>query len=179
MERQVLFIHGGGEGAYEEDKKLVTNLQEALGTAYDVRYPKMSNTDSPEAWTDRLASELGTLDSEVILVGHSAGGTILLKYLSEDQIEKSVTGVFLIAPPYFGSGGWEVDENVLENAFASRLPKELPIFFYHSRDDEVVPFEHLSLYTEQLPQAVIRKFNDVGHQFDKNLSDIARDINNL
>jgi hypothetical protein len=43
----VLFVHGGGEGTYEEDKRLVASLRYVLGAAYDVRYPKMPNEDAP------------------------------------------------------------------------------------------------------------------------------------
>ena len=39
MKKHVLFIHGAGQGAYEEDLLLVASLQNALGSAYDVRYP--------------------------------------------------------------------------------------------------------------------------------------------
>ena len=31
MKRQLLFVHGGGEGAYEEDRKMAASLREALG----------------------------------------------------------------------------------------------------------------------------------------------------
>ncbi len=48
MNKHVLFIHGAGQGAYEEDGLLVASLQNALGSAYDVRYPKMLNEESPE-----------------------------------------------------------------------------------------------------------------------------------
>jgi uncharacterized protein len=41
MKKQVLFIQGAGEGAYEEDGELVKSLRDALGGEYDVRYPKM------------------------------------------------------------------------------------------------------------------------------------------
>ena len=37
MEKQVLFVHGGGQGAYEADGILARSLQNALGSAYDVR----------------------------------------------------------------------------------------------------------------------------------------------
>lgn len=33
MKQQILFIQGGGEGAYEEDRQLVASLRNSLGTA--------------------------------------------------------------------------------------------------------------------------------------------------
>jgi pimeloyl-ACP methyl ester carboxylesterase len=50
------------------------------------------------------------------------------------------------------------------------------VFFYHSRDDEVVPFEHLALYQAKLPKATVREFDGRGHQFGDDLSEVARDI---
>lgn len=181
MRKRVLFVHGGGEGAYEEDRKLAANLQDSLGGAYDVRHPAMPDEDSPvyEAWKDRIATELATLDGGVILVGHSLGASILLKYLSEEEAEKPVTGVFLVAPPYWGAEDWEVAEYALQADFASKLPEGLPIFFYHSREDEWVPFEHLALYAEKLPQATVHEFDGRGHQFDDDLSEVALDIKKL
>jgi hypothetical protein len=37
MKKRVLFVHGGGEGAYEEDKKLAENLRDVLGAAFSER----------------------------------------------------------------------------------------------------------------------------------------------
>ena len=181
MTRRVLLIHGGGQGAYEEDKKLAVNLQNTLGAAYEVRYPEMPDEDSPEyeAWKRRIAEELAALDGEVVLVGHSLGGSILLKYLSEEKVENPVAGLFLIVPPYWGAEDWEVSEYALQDGFASKLPKDLPVFFYHSRDDEVVPFVHLALYTEDLVQAAIREFDGRGHQFNDDLSEVVQDIKGL
>ncbi|MBA3492270.1 MAG: serine hydrolase family protein [Rubrobacteraceae bacterium] len=178
MKKQVLFIHGGGEGAHQEDKKLAASLKDVLGAAYDVRCPKMPNEDSPEyeAWKDQIAQEFTALDGEVILVGHSLGASILLKYLSEGKGEKPVAGIFLVAPPYWGTEDWEVSEYALQKDFASKLPEGLPVFFYHSRDDEWVPFAHLALYTEKFPRATIREFVNRGHQFDDDLSEVALDI---
>jgi predicted alpha/beta hydrolase family esterase len=179
MKKRVLFVHGAG--GYEEDKELVANLRDALGAAYDVRYPKMPEQDSPqyEAWKDQIARELTALDGDVILVGHSLGASILLKYLSEEKVEKPIAGLFLVAPPYWGAEDWEVSEYELRRDFAAKLPKELPAYFYHSRDDEWVPFVHLALYAEKLPQATIREFDGRGHQFNDNLSEVARDIRRL
>ena len=50
------------------------------------------------------------------------------------------------------------------------------MFLYYSRDDEVVPLEHLALYKAKLPQATVREFDGCGHQFRDDLSEVARDI---
>ena len=41
MTHQILFIQGGGAGAYEADQQLVVSLRRALGTAYELLYPNM------------------------------------------------------------------------------------------------------------------------------------------
>jgi uncharacterized protein len=66
MKRQLLFVHGGGEGAFEEDRKMAASLRDALGSSYEVQCPKMPDEDSPQytAWRDRIASELAELDGE-------------------------------------------------------------------------------------------------------------------
>jgi hypothetical protein len=119
------------------------------------------------------------MKEEVTLVGHSLGGSFLLKYLSEEKIDVQVGGLFLIAAPYWGGDGWRYDgyeEVALPKDFASKLPKGAPIFFYHGRDDEVAPFAHLALYADRLPQATIRALDARGHQLNNDLSRVAADI---
>src|SRR5215218_5183951 len=116
MKRRLLFVHGGGEGAYESDRKMAASLRDALGGGYEVQFPKMPDEDSPKyaAWRDRIASELAELDGEVSLVGHSLGASILLKYISEEKTATPIAGTFLVAAPYWGVEDWEVDEYVLQ-----------------------------------------------------------------
>jgi uncharacterized protein len=181
MKRQVLFVHGGGEGAYEEDRKMAASLREALGGGYEVHCPKMPDEDSPQypAWRDRVASDLARLDGEIFLVGHSLGASILMKYVSEESTATPIAGMFLVAAPYWGVEDWKVDEYALQEDFASKLPAGLPMYFYHSSDDEWVPFAHLALYAEKVPRARIREFEGRGHQFDDDLSEVAHDIEGL
>jgi uncharacterized protein len=179
MKKYVLFIHGAGDGAYEEDRLLAASLQNALGSAYEVRYPKMPEEDSAEYadWKAQIASELATLDGEVILVGHSVGGSVLLKYLSEEQVENPIAGLFVIATPYWsGQDIWKWDEARLPEDVATKLANIPRIFLYHSRDDKTVPFAHLALYAAKLPQATIREVDGRGHQFGNDLADVAEDI---
>jgi predicted alpha/beta hydrolase family esterase len=127
----------------------------------------------------QIAEELASLDGNVILVGHSAGGAVLLKYLLKEDIEKSIAGIFLISIPFWGPEDEQGEEYTFHEGFASQLPNRVPIFMYHSRDDEWVPFAHLGIYAEKIPQATVREFDGRGHQFNNDLSEVAADIKGL
>ena len=181
MKQQILFIQGGGDGAYEVDQELVRYLQGALGVAYEFRYPKMPHESDPDydLWKARIQKELASVEDGVILVGHSLGGSFLLRYISEEKIITTVAGIFLIAAPYWGGDGWRYEgyERVaLPQDFVAKLPRGTPIFFYHGNRDEIAPFAHLALYAEKLPQAVIRAVNGGDHQLNGDLSSVVADI---
>jgi uncharacterized protein len=179
MIKPVLFIHGAGEGAFEEDGLLAASLQNALGPAYNVHYPKMPEEDSATYadWKAQIERELAPLDGEVILAGHSVGGSVLVKYLSEEDLGKSISALFLLATPYWGADEfWKWDEARLPEDVAAKLTSVPRIFLYHSRDDDVVPFAHLALYAAKLPQATIRELDGRGHQFRNDLAEVAEDI---
>lgn len=181
MKKQVLFIQGGGQGAHEADGELVVYLQNGLGAEYDVLYPKMPNLENPEyePWKIQARKELAALDGEVMLVGHSLGGSVLLKYLSEKTSEKSIAGLFIFAAPYWGAKDWQIDEFTLREDFSAKLPQILRIFLYHSRDDEVVPFAHLAHYAEKLPRATVRALDGRGHLFNAGFPELVDDIKSL
>ncbi|MEZ4614815.1 MAG: alpha/beta hydrolase [Caldilineaceae bacterium] len=178
--QQVLFIQGGGEDAYAEDQKLADSLQAALGDAYTVRYPPMPDADNPNytAWKETMQRTVGEFPGEVIYVGHSFGASLVIKALAEGALN-APKALFLLAAPYWGGQDWDVSEYELPENFAEQLPADLPIFLYHSRDDQWVPFAHLTRYAQQLPQATVREFVDCGHQFHNDLSEVARDIHAL
>lgn len=180
--KQVLFVHcGGTQGLHEGSSDLVAWLQLMLGPAYDVLYPKMPEPDQPtyETWKQTVKEELTKLENGVILIGHSLGGSVLLKYLSEEKISQKVDGLFMIGSPYWGRKNWQVDEYVLKRGFASSLPAIPEIFLYHSRKDSVVPFKHLSYYVEKLPRVTVRALEGSEHLFSRGLPEMAFDIKGL
>lgn len=180
MKRQILFMHSAGaQGPHQGSSDLVTSLQQSLGAQYDVLYPKMPNPERPsyEPWKQMLERELARLDGELILVGHSLGGSVLLKHISENAYRHSIAGLFLVATPYWGSDEeWSVEQFRLQENFQSKLARIPRIYLYHSRDDEFVPFEHARLYEEKLPRAVLRSFDDRGHVFGSGIPELVDDI---
>ncbi|MCD8540621.1 MAG: alpha/beta hydrolase [Leadbetterella sp.] len=180
--KQVLFIQGGGNGGYEADAALTASLQSELGSGYRVHYPQMLPDETMEDfapyWLNQMDKEISAFQSELILAGHSLGASVLLKYLSENSTGKNITGIFLIAPPFWsGKQNW-VQPLKLQDGFAGKLPKHIPIFVYHCKDDEV-PFSHFTTYKQYLPHAAFREIENGGHQLDNDLSLVANDIRQL
>ncbi|MBS0422372.1 MAG: alpha/beta hydrolase [Proteobacteria bacterium] len=178
MPTPVLFIQGGGEGTHDHwDNKLVDSLARGLGHMYDIRYPRMPNEGDPQyaAWTDALFHELDSLEDGAIVVGHSVGGTILIHALSERKPKIQLRGIFLIAAPFIGAGGWPSDE------FAARahFPECAPTFLYHGDQDETAPVAHVHLYAKAMPYAVVRVIERGDHQLNNELSVVARDIRSI
>ena len=178
MGTPVLFIQGGGEGAHEEDDLLAASLRKALDTDYDVHYPRMPGESNPDMqkWKAKIARELEALEGKVNLVGHSVGGAALLKYLSEENVEKAIAGLFLLAAPSWDDENWNFDDLRLPSDLAAKLSRIPRIFLYHNRDDEIVPFSHLTLHAARLRRAVVRKNDTGGHQFGNDLANVANDI---
>jgi serine hydrolase len=157
---------------------LADYLERSLGADYQVIAPEMPDAAiGPHylPWRNQIDSELSAVDGAVVLVGHSFGGSVLLKYLAEGPPPRSVAGLFLVSVPWWGPEGWAYDEYALPADFASRLPA-MPTFFYHSREDPHVPFAHLALYEQRLPQATSRPIDGSQHSFTDGLPELVSDI---
>ncbi|MES2622943.1 MAG: alpha/beta hydrolase [Patescibacteria group bacterium] len=179
---KILFIQGAGTNAYIEDKKLADNLQELLGPSYTVIYPKMPHEEAPdfEPWKTAIQEELNAVkNEEIILVGHSLGGSVLVKFLSENKIDTTLSGVFIISAPFWGGDtDWQAEVFTPSADFPTMLPT-VPFYFYQAKDDEIVPFAHLEMYKNKLPNSTVREIKTGGHQLDNDLSLIAADIEEL
>jgi hypothetical protein len=67
----------------------------------------------------------------------------------------------------------------LKEDFEDKMPKNVPVFLYHCRDDKEVPFEHLAIYIRKLPNSSVRQLVSGGHQLKNDLSIVAKDIKSL
>ena len=183
MHDTVLVAHSSGpQGPGEGSDPLVTRLREGLGTDYEVLFPTMPGTeDDPHyaPWRDRLSEELDAAKGKVIIFGHSLGASLALKYTAERGLGEQVAGLVLAEAPFWGTSGWEREWALPEGwpTDESRLP---PIFLFHSRDDEEIPFAHLELYAKRLPEATVHPLDGTGHLLDRgDLSEIVAAIRSL
>ncbi|MGG4342017.1 alpha/beta hydrolase [Paenibacillus lautus] len=180
MKKQVLFIHSAGpQGIHQGSSDLIAHLQDQLGKAYHVLSPGMPDPDYA-LWKAQIAKEINALNGEMLLVGHSLGGSVLLKYLSEEDCQLTISGLFLIAAPYWGKDDdWQSEDFRLPDSFATMLPRISSLYLYHSRHDPVVPFAHAQHYAKQLPEAVTRVYEGDDHYFREGLPELIDDIKRI
>ena len=179
---QLLFVQGGGKGTHDEwDNKLVASLQNELGQDYEIRYPRMPDEDDPRyaLWKAALERVFGTLRDGAILVGHSVGGTILVKVLAEQLSAREFGALFLIAAPFVGDDGWSADDLQFPPDLGARLPTGVPIHFFHGLADEVAPPSHVELYARAVPQARVHRLPGRDHQLNNDLREVAAAILSL
>ena len=131
---------------------------------------------SAGAFAERIAKLIADTPNPV-LVGHSFGASVLLKYLVDAVPQPSFAGLFLIATPFWGP---DFPEFALPADFGARLRDVSPLFLYHSRDDHEVPFEHVERYSRALPQATVRAVDGRGHEFNQaGFPELVADIRQL
>ncbi|WP_077622483.1 alpha/beta fold hydrolase [Sediminibacillus massiliensis] len=180
MKKQVLFIHSAGpQKGKRGSSHLIAYLQNSLSKDYHFSSPAMPNPENPSyaAWKAILKKKLSELKGNVVLIGHSLGGSVLLKYLSEEACDLSISGLFVMGSPYWGlDKEWLNQEFELSNDFALRVPQISQIYLYQSRNDEVVPFSHFEYYAYKLPHAKTRVFENYGHLFQDDLPELVHDI---
>ena len=182
MKKQVLFIQGGGTGVHDEwDNQLVDSLTQELGPDYDVRYPRMPMEADPSytMWKAALAEEIAGLDDGAILIGHSVGGTILINALAETPPNRKLAGIFLIAAPFVGPGGWPSEDIKPSANLGARLPPKTPIYLYHGSMDDTAPFAHVDLYGRAIPGAIVHRLRGRNHQLNDDLAEVAAGVRGL
>ena len=158
--------------------QLAAHLERGLGDGYAVRAPEMPEPDNPrfEPWRARIEQELRSLGDDAILVGHSLGGSVLLKQLADAGHEKRIAGLFLVAVPVWGE---EMEEWMLPRGFGADLPSIPRVVLYHSRDDPHAPFSHMARYADALPGAITRPLDGDSHSFTEGLPELVDDIRGL
>ena len=179
VKKQVLFIQGGGTGAHDEwADKLVDSLRQELGPNYDVRYPRMPKEADPSytVWKAALEKEIAGLDDGAILMGHSVGGTILINALAETPPNRKLAGIFLIAAPFVGPGGWPSEDIKPTANLGARLPPKTPIYLYHGSKDDTAPLAHVDLYERAIPGAIVHRLRGRDHQLNNDLVEVAATV---
>lgn len=181
MSVDVVFLHGAGRGAYDEDARMVESLARELGEGYAAHYPRLPEEDDEgdRRWFEAIDAALAETAPSIVLVAHSAGGYVLLRYLTSRRLTTPIAAICLIAVPFPGGDAeWTFDGFELPSDLDQRLPADAAVRLYASEDDATVPFAHRDLYAAAIPRARVRTTTG-GHQLGDDLRAVADDIRAL
>jgi len=194
MKPQILVIHGGSTyPSYDEyftnlknkDVKLERikaardwkdTLQEKIGDDFDVFVPNMPNKtnaryDEWKIWFEKIIDKL---EDNLILIGHSLGGTFLAKYLSENNLSKKIKALILVSSPHDDKDLAEPLAEFNIKLSLKKLVKQCPkIYLINSKDDPAVPESELEKYKKELPGAEVIVFEDRGHFWQEEFPELV------
>ncbi|HEY7267127.1 MAG TPA: alpha/beta hydrolase [Solirubrobacterales bacterium] len=173
---RILLVHSSGpQGPGEGSDPFAARLRDQLGSDHEVSFPMMPHPEEPhyEPWSERLGQILEEADDPLVVVGHSLGGSVVLKHLADGGDSEPIARLLLLETPFWGrEEEWELEWALPEGwtAAETALP---PTFLFHGRDDEEIPFSHLELYAKVLPDAEVHPLEGTGHLLDRgDLSEI-------
>ena len=179
----VLFVQGAGKNAHAVDRTLADALARELGDGYQVVFPRLPGEDDPdgEAWKRAIAAEVRR-SSAAIVVAHSAGATNTADLLAEGRYGTDLgplRGLFLLAPPFVGPGGWDMPGFHFDHATSRQALGGLPMHFYFGTADKTATLAHAELYERAFPEATFHRIAGGDHQFTGHAARVAKDIRAL
>jgi len=147
MKKRVVIIHGWADKP--ERGWLGWLAMQLRERGYEVSNPAMPNAKKPSIteWVETVRQTVGTLDENTILVGHSLGTYVLLRYLSEySQSDKAkalilVSGFLSVKPHNDTSNTEKIDhKKYFSPAPDLKLVQDKATEIYHiySDDDTMV-----------------------------------------
>lgn len=201
MKVQVIVIHGGDAfHTHEEYLQFLRDfpvtieyfrpkwdwkrsLPDRLGERYDVLAPQMPNKSNAQyaEWVLWFEKVIPFLEDGVILIGHSLGGTFLVKYLAEHTFPRRIGALLLVAAP-FGRSSKHVDDlgDFVMTRSLDGVRTQCPVIvLFHSTDDTVVPFLELAEYQREFPNAQTTTFTDRGHFSQPEFPELVRYIRDV
>ncbi len=197
----MLYIHGGDSFSRHGDfleylrtrpvrnlpdkeplKIWTETLEEDLGEEFELFRPSMPNKQNAnyEEWKIWFERHFEYLRDGVILVGWSLGGMFLVKYLSEESLPVKISALHLLGAPCGkcedeggnDCGSFQFDPERLVN-LEDRTGN---ITLWHSKDDFVVPYDHVLLYKERLEKAKLVTYEDKNHFLIADFNDLISSI---
>ncbi len=114
---------------------------------------------------EEMKSQVGYLKNDDILLGHSLGAFIIMQYLEAVEMTETPRAIIMVAAP------WKVSRPEIRRLFLMDLDAEVLMWkareyvVVHSKDDQLVPFEHGKRLAETLKARLVETDGD-GHYMD-------------
>lgn len=145
--KRVLIIHGWGANQNDHWFWQAKERFEKLG--YSVSVPNMPNTDFPQQdeWV-KIIDDFKP-DTDSVLIGHSLGGTAILRYL--EKVDQQVRKSILVAAPSFITQYPEINNFFKDPLNWNKIKQNCSEFvLLYGTNDSVLDIEHGKELSERL-----------------------------
>lgn len=132
---------------------------------HDVIVARLPNPEAPDRdeWNKALLDQVGAVDNETIILGHSLGGAAALRFLEAAEAFSTPHALILVATP------WMIHHEQFRGFFMTELDFEVLMwkaskaFVIHAKDDKTIPFDHADKYAKVLHAQLVAP--EVGGHF--------------
>ncbi len=160
-----IFLHGAGvipDRDRPQDYPLLATL---LDLCPDLIVPVMPTAmdPTPEGWMQGMEAALRPLGPDTVIIGHSLGGSSVLKWIAEHAPGFRAQTFLGLAIPHWGPKGWNYPDFGPPEGFGPATAGLGRILLATAEDDDTVAPTHLDLYARDLPQAQLFRLADGGH----------------
>lgn len=157
--KKIIILHGLG-GSSEENWFPWARM-ELEKKGFNVLVPNLSNSSKPDSneWNEEI-KKLIKDDEDVILIGHSLGGTAIYK-LCEDKDIKIKKAIIIAAP--FNDLGWKELRTYFQGIADHNVANIEECILMYSIDDPYVPLGHSTEYAKRINNSEIIMHEKMGH----------------
>lgn len=164
---RIVLIHG--YKASPESNFFPWLKDELRKLGHDVDVPALPHPETPDAeeWTKYLVDNIGPIEDQTIILGHSLGGCLALRFLEAAEIYSTPRACILVSTP------WMIKNEQFQGFFLSELDFDVLMWkasrfaVVHAKDDSVVPVDHAHQYADVLHGKLIETENSGHYQGEK------------
>lgn len=172
----IIFVHSASEQTeHTGSNPLLSTIQAEDYIWHKKSYPR-DKGQVYELWVKPLIDSFNEIDDNepITLIGHSFGGTVIMKYLTENQVTQPIKQVILIGSPFFGCDEKynDSDNKLREDAYQFI---DVPVTHIQSKDDDRVDIRHQSCWKNAIPDIHLITKENGKHEFHKGI----KELNNL
>lgn len=169
----IVFVHSASEQTKESGSNpLLRTIPQGKYVWHKQHYPREKG-QVYELWVEPFIESLNEIDDHepVTLIGHSFGGTVIMKYLTENQVTQKIKQVILIGSPLFGCDDKFSDkDNELRDNAQSYI--NVPITHIQSVDNNRVDIKHQACWQQRFPQMNIITKQSGQHEFHDGIDEL-------
>lgn len=176
--KHVLFVHSAGVQQKESGSNPLIHYLKRHTANIEWHTPSFPRDEGQvySNWMKVLKDTLAHIpdDEELLLIGHSFGGSVVMKYLTENESPNQISKVVLISSPYWGCDAkFDDAQNELTGNAENRISSAIELYHIQSIDDDRVDFSHQACWHNKFPQLRVIKKTDGKHEFHQGIEELV------